>query len=85
MFKNYLQTDDPIITVFIFNARDVKWDEINGNYTIRELINYIYSKFKINYCSLNINNIEIDFKKEKNKKLNHYIYDYKSLTIKISY
>tara|TARA_B100001175_G_C19334378_1_gene554142 strand:- start:430 stop:693 length:264 start_codon:yes stop_codon:yes gene_type:complete len=75
----------PIISVLIFNCRDVKWVELDGEYTIHNLLYLLHNEYDLQNCMLEINNINIDIKKESNIKLKYYITEYNSLTIKIFY
>ena len=75
----------PIISVLIFNCRDVEWEELDGNQNIKEFLNLIKSRYNINRCYLEINNERVYLRNEYFVKLKSYVKDYNSLTIKINY
>lgn len=85
MLKNYFLRKDPIISVLIFNCRDVKWDELDGNQNIKEFLYFLKSRHDIHRCQLEINNERVYLRNEYYVKLRSYIKDYESLTIKINY
>ena len=85
MLKTYLLKKNPIISVLIFNCTDVEWEELDGNQNIKEFLRFLNFKYKIENCNLNINNDDIYIKKKYYNKLENYVKDYNSLTIKIYY
>ena len=85
MLKNYFLRKDPIISVLIFNCRDVKWDELDGNQNIKEFLYFLKSTHNIHRCQLEINNERVYLRNEYYVKLRSYVKDYESLTIKINY